>query len=252
MTSNRDQRKARAEARRQRAEARYQAAADDYQAQPAHRIPLGQPILLGHHSQRRHERDLQRLQRAEDKRYEAYVQLQAAEERARNAGSSIQTADDDAVEALTSKLAAAEAEHAAYLAHNTAVRRGACLVDDCPGCRKLRRAGRAAAERLPGYALTNSRARINQIRRQLTDAQAHAAAAADGVEDEVLAEGAGWQLVNGVADGRVRFLFADRPDPDIRAMLKRHGFRWAPSAGAWQRHNTGNGLAVARHLAGQL
>lgn len=47
-----------AAAAEQRAETAYEAA----QAR-ADRIPLGQPILLGHHSQRRHERDLERISR---------------------------------------------------------------------------------------------------------------------------------------------------------------------------------------------
>ncbi len=47
---------ARASAAQERAEAAEQAAHD-----LADRIPMGQPILLGHHSQRRHQRDLDRI-----------------------------------------------------------------------------------------------------------------------------------------------------------------------------------------------
>ena len=135
--SNRDDRKARAEARVERARAREAAARAAYDNQPAHRIPLGQPILLGHHSQRRHERDLERLHRADQRRWQAADAARTAEQRATASGYAIQVGDDDAVTALRDKLAAAEAEHAAYLAHNKAARTAPCALDDCPGCQRL-------------------------------------------------------------------------------------------------------------------
>lgn len=251
--SNRDDRKARAEARVERARAREAAARAAYDNQPAHRIPLGQPILLGHHSQRRHERDLERLHRADQRRWQAADAARTAEQRATASGYAIQVGDDDAVTALRDKLAAAEAEHAAYLAHNKAARTAPCALDDCPGCQRLRRSpGHTPADRLPSYVLTNSRGRIKQIREQLAKAETHAAALAAGTDDQDLASGAGWTLTHAVADARVRFMFDDRPDPATRTLLKAHGFRWAPSVGAWQRHDTANGLAVARHLATRL
>lgn len=253
--SNRNERKARAAARVQRAQARYESAEAAYAAQPAHRIPLGQPILLGHHSQRRHERDLQRLNKAMGNAVQAGRDLAAAEASAAEAGYSIQISDDDAVAALQDKLAAAEAEHAAYLAHNKHTRGGGpVLVSGCTGCYMLARRGETGP--LPGYVLANSRKRIASVRQQLAAAQAHAAAVAaaeaSGDTDPTLASGDGWTLTHAVTEARVRFTFNGRPDPDTRSLLKGAGFRWAPSAGAWQRQDTANGLAAARALAARL
>lgn len=251
--TNRDERRDRAQARAERARSREDAAAAAYDNQPAHRIPLGQPILVGHHSQRRHERDLQRLHRADRRRWDTADAARVAEQRAKASGYAIQVSDDDAVAALRDKLAAAEAEHADYLAHNKAVRRGPCTLHGCPGCQRLSSApGHTPADRLPSYVLTNSRGRIAQVREQLAKAETHAAALAAGTDDQDLATGNGWILTHAVANARVRFVFDDRPDPDTRALLKQHGFRWAPSVGAWQRQDTANGLAVARHLAQRL
>lgn len=54
----------RADAAELHADATYKAAKD-----MADRIPFGQPILLGHHSQRRHERDLDRINRGMDRSF---------------------------------------------------------------------------------------------------------------------------------------------------------------------------------------
>jgi hypothetical protein len=34
----------------------------------------------------------------------------------------------------------------------------------------------------------------------------------------------------------VRITFSEKPAADVRAMLKAHGFRWAPAGGFWWRH----------------
>lgn len=253
--SNRDDRKNRAEARAQRARDTETAADAAWQAQAIHRIPLGQPILVGHHSQRRHERDIERGHAALGKAVEATKARQAAETYAANSGYAIYVSDDDAVTALRDKLAAADAEHTAYLTHNKAARAGrSCPVTDCGGCRMLGRVGKSGP--LPGYVLANSRHRIASVKQQLAAAEAHAAAAeaaeAAGDPETALAAGDGWTLTHAVVEARVRFTFDGRPDADKRALLKGAGFRWAPSVGAWQRHDTANGLAVARALADRL
>lgn len=258
-TSNRDERKARAEARAEVLQRKADQAEANYQAQPAHQIPLGQPILKGHYSQRAHENAVKRLRAADDRRRDAYRAADHAAYRAAHAGSSIQVSDDDAVTALADKLAAAEAAHAVLVAHNRQIRAGGCTVADCPGCRIVANAKRIdhyyeqRDGMLPSYVLANSRNRIKQIREQLTKAEVHAeAAAASGGEDLELAAGHGWQLVHAVADARVRLIFDATPGPDIRAQVKRAGFRWAPSVGAWQRQDTANGLAAGRQLAAEL
>jgi len=52
---------------------------------------------------------------------------------------------------------------------------------------------------------------------------------------------------NGPID-RLQMVFPAKPEPATIALLKSRGFKWAPSAGAWQRQLTDNAKAVANTL----
>lgn len=59
----------------------------------------------------------------------------------------------------------------------------------------------------------------------------------------------GGRVVQDWAENRLRIIFDERPAAEIIAELKRYGFRWAPSQGAWQRQNTGNAVvALKRYI----
>ena len=47
---------------------------------------------------------------------------------------------------------------------------------------------------------------------------------------------------------RLQVFFEDKPDADARQQLKEHGFRWAPSVGAWQRLLNGNAYYAADRI----
>ncbi|OHV15831.1 hypothetical protein BK022_16150 [Methylorubrum extorquens] len=44
---------------------------------------------------------------------------------------------------------------------------------------------------------------------------------------------------------RVQLIFDGKPSNDVRDMLKRHGFQWAPSVSAWQRHLNNAGRSAS-------
>ena len=48
---------------------------------------------------------------------------------------------------------------------------------------------------------------------------------------------------------RLQVFFEDKPDADARQQLKEHGFRWAPSVGAWQRLLNGNAYYAADRIS---
>ena len=58
----------------------------------------------------------------------------------------------------------------------------------------------------------------------------------------------GFKIVKDFADNRLRILFDEKPAADVRDKMKHNGFRWSPSAGAWQRQLTHNAVYSLRYL----
>jgi hypothetical protein len=54
------------------------------------------------------------------------------------------------------------------------------------------------------------------------------------------------EVVENPDAARVQIVFPGKPDEATRALLKREGFRWTPSEGAWQRHLNNAGRYAAR------
>ena len=63
----------------------------------------------------------------------------------------------------------------------------------------------------------------------------------------------GWQFNNGkavinLANNRLQLMFAEKPNDDERAVLKKNGFKWAPTAKAWQRPLDFKSMAAAERI----
>jgi len=67
-------------------------------------IPFGQPILVGHHSEGRHRRDLDKINNNMRKSIESGEKAEYYQNRADNMGNSISSDDPDAIEKLKVKL----------------------------------------------------------------------------------------------------------------------------------------------------
>ena len=94
----------------------------------------------------------------------------------------------------------------------------------------------------PTYELTNSNASIKRAKDRI--AKLEAAKAAQPVEDEH----DGYTYRENAEAMRVQFQFDGKPDDETRALLKRNGFRWAPSQGVWQRQLNDNGKYAAHRV----
>lgn len=207
----------------------------------AHRIgdmiPMGQPILVGHHSERRHRRDIERIDTNMRKGVEAAREADELERRASRAESStaVSSDDPDAVEKLREKVAKLEAACEKMVAANKLVRRKAPAAELAAllGCSEEKAAklyepdfcGRVG---FAPFHLTNARSEIRRVKARIEELERRATTPApepierDGVRVEE-------------SDNRVRIIFPARPDEATRTLLKSRGFRWSPTAGAWQR-----------------
>ncbi len=177
----RERRIARAERLRGWAEKREEKAAAAYQAARAigDNIPFGQPILVGHHSERRMRRDIGRIDGNMRRSVENSAKAEEMKSKAENiltaAEHAIYSDDADAIERLAAKLAELEAERGSIKAYNASCRKGAADTSLLTGKQRenLESVKRYTAYNvgrngeMPGYVLTNLGGNINRAKKRL-------------------------------------------------------------------------------------
>lgn len=90
---------------------------------------------------------------------------------------------------------------------------------------------------LQPFDLTNNNAKIRAAKERLESLKKHRAAPEKPTVDIV-----GGKIVQNKEINRLQIFFDGVPEPSVRAELKSHGFKWAPSQKAWQRQLTNNAI----------
>ncbi|RZO57903.1 MAG: DUF3560 domain-containing protein [Sandaracinaceae bacterium] len=251
-TDHQRRRRERAERRADRLERRAEGELTDARRETEH-IPPGQPILRGHHSERRHRKA---IARADAKAVQAVETARAAESAkwsAKRAGYAISSDDPDAIEALEARLAGLEADRVLAKDINAAYRKGGWdAVEHVPGLTpKILSGAKRTMELAPWMRAPmdtkNLGANIRRIRQRIEElrvAAQHPAAPPT--------EGDGFTIEEDPGDNRIRFRFDERPSKETTAKMKRAGFRWSRRNGAWQRQLNRAGRQAADRMAKEL
>lgn len=206
-------------------------------------IPFGQPILVGHHSERHARRDADRIHNGMSKACESQNMAEHHESKAagieRQLATTIFSDDPDAVEAIKAKVAAGRAKIERMKAANKAWRKSgvAGLValgwsqPEADAC-AARIATAYSWEKQPyaGYELTNLGGnmrrlvdRIKGIERQ-NERRESAAASDSGV------------VIEGTGD-YVSITFAEKPERSVINDLKAANFYWGNGSWSGKREN---------------
>jgi hypothetical protein len=145
-------------------------ARDEAADQIASHIPLGQPILVGHHSERRHRKDLARIdsnwEAARELSAKADAQARAADEIEAQAENAIYDDDPDAIERLSEKIVRLEAERSAMKDANAKYRR-----EHAAELKAMSPYDRHQAVPYPSYSLQNIGGNISRCRERLVRLQ---------------------------------------------------------------------------------
>lgn len=104
----------------------------------------------------------------------------------------------------------------------------------------------------PPYVLQNNNANIRRLEQRRAQLQKARDAAQAAPETNAPKTFDTFQVQEDAQTMRLKIIFDDKPDADTRALLKSHGFRWAPSVQAWQRQLTPNARYALRRLLDKM
>ncbi len=188
---------------------------------------------------------------AADKNMEEYREIQGLLDKIRSTGMGGISADDpNAVSKLESKLAKLEALQETMKAVNAYYRKNKTL-DGCPHLSpeqieklKASMSGsyRANPKPFESYQLSNNNAEIHRLKDRITALARRKELGYVGWEFD------GGRVEANTADNRLQIFFDEKPDKEIREELKGNGFRYAPSAEAWQRQLNDNAIYAADRI----
>lgn len=180
-------------------------------------IPFGQPILVGHHSEARHRRDIDKIHRYMRKSLDEREKADYYSRKIKGIESSKSISSDDpsAIPQLESKLKKLNERREKIKEFN----------------KKARKKGDPVAD---AYILANLGGNIRSVKVRIKALQA-----SEKVEDSVK-ESKGVKLRINKDINRVQIITDTKPPQEIITKLKRSGFRWSPRGGCWQRKNINN------------
>ena len=240
--------------RRRAAALKVEAARADVRAHDIGRhIPFGQPILVGHHSERGHRNAIEKMRRANQKGRELY---QAAEDAARAANAAevsnaISSDDPRAIEKLQEKIATLERERDNMKAFNKCMRK-----NDTEGMKALgfseERIHRLLnpqfsyyGKGFAAYELALHGAEIRRCKERIATIQQNQASTTIARIDFT----ASWfKAYEDTTENRVCFQFDGKPEEAVRTALKSRAFKWSPSRGVWVRMLNAAGRYAAREV----
>ena len=208
--------------------------------QISERFAGGQPILVGHHSERGARRDHARMDTA--MRKGVALSREAAAVASVTPSTAVLATDSDGPEIMQARMKAA----------NIAARKGdrvalAAQGFDPSQIEELLTPqwgnGRGPIG-FPSYALSNNSANIRRMRERLAELRrAQTMTPTERTVGDV-------RVVEDPEAMRIRLHFPGKPTPAVIATLKSNGFRWAPSERAWQRQLTPAGRMGADLVLG--
>lgn len=222
----------------------------------AERFYMGQPILVGHHSEKGARKDHERcdnlIRRSIAESDKADDLDRRAEAAANN--TAIYADDEDPVAELDRQIAKLEALQDRMKKANVLLRKLAA-GDTSVRAALVELLGEKLFAKVttpvPGYNpwfesfhLSNNSANIRRLK--LRREQLAAMKASPRVERMV----GEVKVIEDPDIARIQLVYPGKPDEATRAKLKALGFRWAPSEGAWQRQLNNAGRAAAEKVLG--
>lgn len=223
----------------------------------ANQIPFGQPIFVGHYSEKRHRSDLQKIRNNMDKSFEHARKAEYYKQKAASVGKAgISSDNPDAIQELKSKLADLQKRQDFMKDVNKKYRKnGWGDITGLPEAFKIetqKNIDHAAtfgrkANPFESYQLQNNNANIRRIKQRIAQLEK---AESTPTRSDIIGEG--YIIKESKEDNRIFIKFDGKPEKEIRDIVKRNGFRWVQSIGMWCRMLNNAGKYAADYVHNEL
>jgi len=193
-------------------------------------IPLGQPILIGHHSEGMHRRHLDKIHNATKKAIEAKEKSEYYQGKADNVLNprGISADDPEAIIKLNSEIQELETQRI-YLKNNYVFKAG--VKDYEEGSEHYRKLELESVSR----KIRDKKKRIDELRALKNIADI------DTTINNV-------RVFTDKTDNRLKISFPCKPNPDIISKLKHSGFHWSPFNKTWQKMIGNYAIVLAEQI----
>jgi hypothetical protein len=219
-------------------------------------IPMGQPILVGHHSEKGHRSLLKRSDNKMRKSCEESDKAEYYKQKAESVGTGgISSDDPEALQKLKEKLNHLETQRDKMKAINKDFKQ----AKGDPSKMKLipedqrqeiidqvEKAYSWCKQPYPSYTLTNLGANIRTVKKRIAILEVKS----KQETTEIILNGV--KVIDNVEENRLQLFFDGKPEEEVRTKLKSSGFRWARFSGCWQRHRSRQAIWLAKDILNSL
>lgn len=228
-------------------------------SQMADAIPFGQPIHVGHYSEKADRNYRNKIHNTMGKSVEVDKKADYYERKAEAAenNNAIYLEDEDSILKLEAKIEVLTQRQEMMKSANKIIRSN--KLTDIEKVDKLKsldigernaialiapdKFGRVGFE---SWQLSNNNAVIRNTKQRLE--KAIALKAAESKESEIN----GIRIVENTEENRLQLFFPGKPDDDVRSKLKHNGFRWSPSNECWQSYLNRYQIDRAKSIIDQI
>ena len=222
-------------------------------------IPFGQPIIVGHHSEKGDRAFRNKIHNNYKKSFEAMDKAKYYREKvlAAETNTAISSDNPDALDLLKKKLSDLERKQELMKTVNKIIRNKKKTEDVKTkeimdlgfaeeNAKKMFEPDFCGRIGFADYQLTNNNANIRRLKERIKDLERKQ----NDTTTEVTINGV--RIVDNVEDNRLQLFFDGKPPEEVRTNLKKYGFKWSRYNGCWQRFRSGNANYYAKLVVNQM
>ncbi|WP_434523842.1 DUF3560 domain-containing protein [Photorhabdus asymbiotica] len=216
-------------------------------------IPFGQPILVGHYSEKRDRNYRNKIHNTFGKSFKLLDKANYYEDKASKiGGGGISSDDPNAIKKLKDKLDNCVKSQELMKKCNKIIRTNKSDEEKTNEIIELGISEKNAIELVKGdflgkkgfasYSLQNNNAEINRIKNRISGLESRKG------REEVKEEYNNFTFIINNEENRIMFIFKGKPGDEVREILKKNAIKWSPTRKAWIRKITPNALHAARSV----